>query len=70
MILVADCSALVALASCNGLHLLDDLFNVVIVPESVYREAVVDDKPEAQQLKDYLKDKVRKIEIAGEKCPH
>ncbi len=37
MILVADCSALVALASCNGLHLLDELFGVVIVPESVYR---------------------------------
>ena len=65
MILVADCSALVALASCNGLHLLDELFGVVIVPESVYREAVVDDKPEAQQLKDYLKDKVRKIDFGN-----
>ena len=62
MILVADCSPLIALASCNGLHLLDALFNTVIVPEAVYREAVVSDKPEAQQLKEYLKNKIRKID--------
>ena len=37
MILVADCSALIALASCNGLRLLDALFGTVIVPEAVYR---------------------------------
>ncbi|MFZ1829331.1 MAG: hypothetical protein WAW42_11290 [Candidatus Competibacteraceae bacterium] len=55
MILVADCSALIALASCQGLHLLDALFNTVIVPEAVYHEAVVSDKPEAQPLKEYLK---------------
>ncbi len=48
MILIADCSALVALATCNGLHLLDELFGTVIVPEAVYFEAVVDDKPEAR----------------------
>ena len=62
MILVADCSPLIALASCNGLHLLNALFNTVIVPEAVYHEAVVSDKPEAQQLKEYLKNKIRKID--------
>jgi predicted nucleic acid-binding protein len=65
MILVADCSALVALASCDGLHLLEALFGTVIVPEAVYREAVIDDKPEAQQLKGYLKDKIRKIDFGN-----
>ena len=65
MILVADCSALIALASCDGLHLLDALFGTVIVPEAVYREAVVGDKPEAQQLKQYLQGKVRKIDAVG-----
>ena len=35
MILVADCSPLIALASCKGLHLLDALFDTVIVPEAV-----------------------------------
>jgi len=65
MILVADCSALIALASCDALHLLDALLRTVIVPEEVYREAVVGDKPEAQQLKEYLQDKVRKIDLSG-----
>lgn len=65
MILVADCSALIALASCEGLHLLDALFGTVIVPEAVHREAVVGDKPEAQQLKEYLQGKVRKIDAVG-----
>lgn len=64
MILVADCSALIALASCEGLYLLDALFSTVIVPEAVYREAVIGDKPEAQRLKVYLQDKVRKIDPA------
>ena len=62
MILVADCSALIALACCDGLPLLDALFGAVVVPDAVYREAVVGDKPEARQLKDYLQDKIRKID--------
>lgn len=62
MILVADCSPLIALASCHGLRLLDALFDTVIVPEAVYLEAVVSDKPEAQPLKEYLKDKISKID--------
>ena len=53
MILVADCSALVALAACDGLHLLDAMFGTVIVPEAVYREAAIGDKPQAVQLAAY-----------------
>ncbi len=62
MILVADSSALIALASCGGLSLLDTLFGTVIVPETVYREAIVGDKPQARKLEDYLRDKVRQID--------
>jgi hypothetical protein len=65
MILVADCSALIALASCDGLRLLDALFGTVVVPEAVYREAVVGGKPEAQELKEYLRDKVKKIDLGS-----
>jgi predicted nucleic acid-binding protein len=32
MILVADCSALIALSICNQLTLLDQLFGQVVVP--------------------------------------
>lgn len=62
MILVADCSALIALATCRALHLLDRLFGTVVVPEAVYREAIVGEKPEARQLQDYLLGRVRAID--------
>jgi len=62
MILVADCSALIALASCDALRLLDALFGTVVVPEAVYREAVVGDRPQARQLEAYLKGKVRSVD--------
>jgi uncharacterized protein len=42
VILVADCSALIALATCDAQPLLDQLFGQVVVPEAVYREAVLE----------------------------
>ncbi|MBP6734194.1 MAG: DUF3368 domain-containing protein [Chromatiaceae bacterium] len=62
MILVADCSALIALATCRALHLLDGLFGTVIVPEAVYREAVIGDKPQARLLQEYLQGRVRRVD--------
>lgn len=62
MILVADCSALIALATCDALSLLDGLFGTVVVPEAVYREAVVGGKPEAEQLRVYLNGRVRALD--------
>jgi hypothetical protein len=65
MILVADCSALIALSTCNSLHLLDALFGTVMVPEIVFHEATSSDKPEAELLRIYLEDKVRQIDMGG-----
>jgi predicted nucleic acid-binding protein len=62
MILVADCSALVALATCDALSFLDQLFGTVVVPAAVYREAVVGNKPEAEQLRVYLQGRVRALD--------
>ena len=42
MILVADASALIALAACNSLPLLDAIFGAVWVPEAVYLDAFSD----------------------------
>ncbi len=47
MLVVADSSALVALALCDGLNLLDQLFDEVKVPQAVDDEVVVKGKPEA-----------------------
>lgn len=63
MILVADASALIALSACDSLHLLDALFGNVIVPEAVYVEVVVTDKPQSLRLQSYLQGKVRPVNM-------
>jgi uncharacterized protein len=63
MILVADCSALVALSVCNSLHLLEQLFASVAVPETVYWEATRPDKQQAQALKQFLQGKVHQVDL-------
>ena len=63
MILVADCSALVALSVCGSLNLLEHLFASVVVPETVYIEATQPDKKQAQALKTFLQGKVRQVNL-------
>jgi len=63
MILVADCSALVALSVCGSLNLLEQLFASVVVPETVYLEATQSDKKQAQALKTFLHGKVRQVNL-------
>jgi len=65
MILIADCSALVALSACESLHLLDALFGTVLVPETVFREATESEKPEAVELSGYLYGKVRTVDTSA-----
>jgi predicted nucleic acid-binding protein len=62
-LVVADTSALVALAACDSLSLLDNLFQEVRVPRSVLRECVVPGKPEAERLEGYLQGKVVEIDL-------
>lgn len=38
MIVVADTSALIGLATCSSLDVLTDLYKDVFVPQAVYRE--------------------------------
>lgn len=63
MIIVADSSALVALAACDGLHWLDALYKEVRVPSAVFEECVVAGKPEAEKLRAYLSDKTVDIDL-------
>ena len=63
MILVADASALIALAACDSLPLLDALFGTVLVPQAVYLEVATADKPQAERLREYLHDKVRLVNM-------
>jgi predicted nucleic acid-binding protein len=63
VILVADCSALIALSVCNSLNLLEHLFDSVVVPEAVYNEATQSNKKEAHALKAFLQGKVRQVDL-------
>jgi predicted nucleic acid-binding protein len=63
MILIADCSALIALSICDALPLLDQLFCQVLVPATVYKEATQPNKKQAILLKQYLTDKVCSVDM-------
>jgi uncharacterized protein len=54
MLIIADSSALVALAVCDGLPLVDRLFEAVKVPQAVFDEVIVEGKPAAEVLRAYL----------------
>lgn len=64
MLVVADSSALVALASCNGLAWLDLRFEKICVPSAVFEECTITGKPKADELKAYLSGKI--IELSPE----
>lgn len=63
MLVVADTSALLALAVCDALPLLDRLFKEVHVPSAVLRECTVPGKPEAERLETYLQGKVVEVDL-------
>ena len=65
MLIVADSSALIALAICDSLVLLDQLFDNIKVPQAVFNEVIIDGKPVANTLKAYLKGKVISVDLTA-----
>ncbi|MES1241486.1 MAG: DUF3368 domain-containing protein [Acidobacteriota bacterium] len=63
MLVVADTSALVALAACDALPALDQLFKEVRVPVAVFDECTVVGKPESARLGAYLQGKIVEVDI-------
>jgi len=57
MLLIADSSALIALASADSLYLLELLYTDVRVPRSVFNEVTIKTKPLAEALHVYLEKK-------------
>lgn len=62
MLIVADSSALVALATFHALPFLTQLYVDVKVPQSVYDEVTVSDKPQAELLAEFLNGRVADID--------
>lgn len=63
MLIIADSSALVALALCDGLSLLDRLFDDIKVPQTVFEEVTIKGKPVASILRAYLEGKIIPVDM-------
>ena len=61
MIVVSDASPIIALSICGKLELLDKLFARVCIPQAVYDELAVPDKPQAGKILEWAKDKVLSV---------
>ena len=64
MLIVADSSALVALATCEALNVLQKLYNDIKVPQAVYDEVVDPGKSQASTLETYLKNRVVSVDAS------
>lgn len=63
MLVIADTSALLALAACDCLTLLDTLFEEIHVPGAVFRECTVEGKPHSDMLRTYLQGRVDDVDL-------
>ena len=63
MLIVADSSALISLATCNALNLLLQVYDDIKVPEAVYAEVVAPEKPQSDVLGAFLSERVVKVDI-------
>ena len=62
MLIVADSSALIALATCEGLEILLRLYDDVKVPQAVYEEVAAPKKPLAEILAAFLVGRVEEVD--------
>jgi predicted nucleic acid-binding protein len=64
MLIVADSSALIALAVCDGLGLILQVYDDLKIPEAVYREIVAPEKPYSDALGAFLTERVVKVDVS------
>jgi predicted nucleic acid-binding protein len=64
MLIIADSSALIALATCQGLDILLRLYDDVKVPQAVYAEVAAPEKPLALILASFLTGRVETVDMA------
>ena len=62
MLIVADSSALIALAVCDGLDVILQLYDDLKIPEAVYAEIVAPEKPQSDVLGAFLSERVVKVD--------
>ncbi len=62
MLVIADSSALIALATCDGLNVILQVYEDIKVPEAVYAEIVAPEKPQSDALGVFLSNRVVKVD--------
>lgn len=62
MLIVADSSALIALAICDGLNILSDIYDEIKVPRAVYEEVAKPEKLQATVLESFLRGRVMDVD--------
>lgn len=62
MLIVADSSALIALATCDGLDVLLEVYNDIKVPDAVFAEIVAPEKAQSDALGSFLSGRVMKVD--------
>lgn len=62
MLIIADSSALVALATCSALDILVSLYETVNVPQSVYDEIASPYKPQGMALANFLQGRIVRVD--------
>jgi predicted nucleic acid-binding protein len=63
MLVIADSSALIAFASCDALDVLTRIYENIRVPQAVYDEVVVANKPQAGILSRFLAGRVVNVDM-------
>ena len=64
---IGDSSALVTLTIVDKLDVLEKLFGNLYIPDAVYKELTQIEKPYSNKLKNFLKDKVKTVNLKIEK---
>jgi uncharacterized protein len=64
MLIVADSSALIALAVCDGLDMILQVYDDLKIPEAVYTEIVAPEKPHSDALGAFLTERVVKVDVS------
>ena len=62
MLIVADSSALIALAICDGLDVILQIYDDLKIPEAVYAEIVAPEKPQSDVLGAFLSERVVRVD--------
>ena len=61
--IIGDSSALIALATMDRLELLEKIFDTIYVPQAVYNEVTMSHKPQSSKLKQFLMNRVKKVDL-------